>query len=62
MPPRTGFTWWQNETDWDMIVKHCDIVGYDLYSSDYMGTDGLTKRLIAKVAKPTLVGEFGFPA
>jgi hypothetical protein len=54
--------WWQNEADWDMIVRHCDVVGYDKYALKYGGDDGLVLRLIAKHDKPTIVGEFSFPA
>lgn len=54
--------WWVNESDWDMLVKHCDVVGYDLYHARYAGDGGLTKRLLAKLDKPSFVGEFGFPA
>ncbi|RYG32429.1 glycosyl hydrolase [bacterium] len=54
--------WWQNESDWDMVVPHCDIVGYDWYDPEYKRKGGTTERLIAKFDKPTLVGEFGYAA
>ncbi|CAN5718921.1 hypothetical protein BH11ARM2_BH11ARM2_26880 [soil metagenome] len=53
--------WWQNDADWDMVVPHCDVVGYDQYSPRYGGRDGLVTNLIARFDKPTLVGEFASP-
>ncbi|RYG36502.1 hypothetical protein EON81_09595 [bacterium] len=53
--------WWQNDADWDMVVPHCDVLGYDMYTPRYGGPDELAKKLIARFDKPTLVGEFASP-
>lgn len=50
--------WWQNESDWDLIAPYCDVVGYDRYSDAYAGMETRQKR----TDKPTLLGEFSFPA
>lgn len=50
--------WWQNEEDWSLIAPCVDVIGYDRYSPSYGGIESL----FAKFDKPTLLGEFGFPA
>lgn len=50
--------WWQNESDWDLIAPYCDVIGYDRYSDLYAGMEERQKR----ANKPTLLGEFSFPA
>lgn len=50
--------WWQNPTDWDLIEPYCDVIGYDRYAQTYSGMENLESRY----DKPTLVGEFSFPA
>lgn len=50
--------WWQNHRDWDLSAKYCDVIGYDRYSIHYKGIE----YLLAKSHKPTLLGEFSFPA
>lgn len=52
--------WWENEEDWTLSAKHCDVLGYDRYAPDF--ADDWMKRLIARVDKPILCGEFSFPA
>ncbi len=52
--------WWQNEADWDMAARYCDVIGYDKYALEYGGNDGSVLKLIAKNDKPTMVGEFSF--
>ncbi len=50
--------WWQNESDWDLIAPYCDVIGYDRYSDSYAGMEERQKR----TNKPTLLGEFSYPA
>jgi len=52
--------WWQNESDWELIAKHCDVVGYDRYSPVF--ADERFERLIKAADKPIFCGEFSFPA
>ncbi|GBC96974.1 hypothetical protein HRbin16_02789 [bacterium HR16] len=52
--------WWENEEDWLLSAKHCDVLGYDRYAPDF--ADDWMKRLIARIDKPILCGEFSFPA
>ena len=28
--------WWENQTDWDLIAPHCDVIGFDFYSRGSM--------------------------
>jgi len=51
--------WWENEEDWRLIARHCDVIGYDHYSRAY--DNGLLARLQAETDKPALCGEFSFP-
>lgn len=50
--------WWQSEADWSLIAPYCDVIGYDRYADSYEGIE----NLLAKFDKPTLLGEFSFPA
>lgn len=52
--------WWENEHDWQLAAKHCDVIGYDLYSYDH--TDKLLMRLAEQTKMPIFCGEFSFPA
>ncbi len=45
--------------DWDLMAKHCDVIGYDLYTYEY--DRALLTRLQEETGKPTLCGEFSFP-
>ncbi len=52
--------WWESEDDWRISAKYCDVIGYDLYSLEFM-SDWL-KRLIEETGKPIICGEFSYPA
>ncbi|MFG0248583.1 MAG: hypothetical protein ACF8OB_06830 [Phycisphaeraceae bacterium JB051] len=52
--------WWVNDSDWMIGAKHCDVVGYDRYALQY--ADERMLRLLEEADKPTMVGEFNFPA
>ena len=52
--------WWENEEDWRIIARHCDVMSYDRYALAYGGETLL--RLQAETDKPTFCGEFSFPA
>jgi len=52
--------WWVNESDWIVGARHCDVIGYDRYRREYP-EERLT-RLQQATDKPTLCGEFSFPA
>lgn len=51
--------WWENEEDWLLSAQHCDVLGYDRYAFDF--ADDWMKRLMARIDKPILCGEFSFP-
>ena len=51
---------WQNEEDWLIVARHCDVMGYDLYSNQF--ADPWFAALIEKTGKPILCGEFSYPA
>ncbi|MBC7327040.1 hypothetical protein H5T87_02860 [bacterium] len=51
--------WWENEEDWKICAKYCDVIGYDLYSYEFM--DKRLRKLVEKTNKPILCGEFSFP-
>ncbi len=51
--------WWENEEDWMMSARHCDVLGYDLYAPEF--ADNPMKQLISRIDKPVLCGEFSFP-
>lgn len=52
--------WWENEQDWFLIARHCDVIGYDRYTREYK--DEFFFRLEREAGKPTLCGEFSFPS
>ncbi len=51
--------WWVNESDWSLVARWCDVIGYDNYAIDF--ADERLTRLIAATGKPVLCGEFSFP-
>ena len=51
--------WWVNDEDFRLIVRHCDVVGYDRYSDSF--ADPALARLMREAGKPVLCGEFSFP-
>ncbi|MEO7717733.1 MAG: glycosyl hydrolase [Capsulimonas sp.] len=51
--------WWENEEDWRLIARHCDLIGYDNYGFEF--ADARLSRLIRESGKPVLCGEFSFP-
>ena len=51
--------WWENEEDWRLIARHCDVIGYDNYAFEF--ADARLTRLIHEAGKPVLCGEFSFP-
>lgn len=51
--------WWENEQDWFLIARHCDVIGYDRYALDF--ADERFMRLLQAVDRPALCGEFSFP-
>ena len=52
--------WWPNEADWRLIARHCDVIGYDRYAREY--DSKRWRQMEVEAGKPTLCGEFGFPA
>ncbi|MBC7327941.1 glycosyl hydrolase [bacterium] len=52
--------WWESEEDWRVSAKYCDVIGYDLYSFEFM-SDWI-KRLVEETGKPIICGEFSYPA
>jgi len=48
-----------NAADWDLMAKHCDVIGYDLYARTY-DRDAL-ERLERGARRPAICGEFSFP-
>jgi hypothetical protein len=52
--------WWENEDDWRIIARHCDVIGFDRYAPEY--ENELVARLAGETEKPILCGEFSFPA
>jgi hypothetical protein len=48
------------EVNWRIIARHCDVVSYDFYRSEY--EDERLLRLEAEAGKPVFCGEFSFPA
>ncbi|MDW8320012.1 MAG: glycosyl hydrolase [Armatimonadota bacterium] len=52
--------WWENEEDWFLSARHCDVLGYDRYAPQF--ADGWMESLISRIDKPILCGEFSFPA
>jgi hypothetical protein len=51
--------WWEDENDWLIPAKYCDIMGYDRYNDEF-APDWLEK-LIKQSDKPVICGEYSFP-
>jgi hypothetical protein len=51
--------WWEDEEDWRVQARHCDIMGYDRYAMSYH--DPPMDALRAEIDVPTFCGEFSFP-
>lgn len=51
--------WWQDEEDWRICARHCDVIGYDRYARQY--PDERMARLQKETDKPTYCGEFSMP-
>ena len=51
--------WWVNATDWQLIARYVDVIGYDRYSPVF--EDSLLEGLAKSTAKPIFLGEFSFP-
>ncbi|MCL6475961.1 MAG: glycosyl hydrolase [Firmicutes bacterium] len=51
--------WWENEEDWMLSARHCDVLGYDLYAPEF--ADNRMKQRLSRIDKPVLCGEFSFP-
>jgi hypothetical protein len=49
----------ENEDDWQLIARHCDVIGYDRYALNF--SDSRLDRLMQDSDKPVLCGEFSFP-
>jgi hypothetical protein len=49
---------WENDEDWNLIAKHCDVLGYDYYSLTFSPPH--LARLFDRIDKPILCGEFAF--
>lgn len=52
--------WWEDEEDWRLMARHCDVIGYDHYSNEF--TDARLDRLLREADKPALCGEFSYPS
>jgi len=52
--------WWENDEDWRLIARHCDVMSYDRYAAEF--ADPWFDRLIREADKPVFCGEFAFPA
>jgi hypothetical protein len=52
--------WWESEEDWRVGARYCDVIGYDLYSYNFM-SDWL-RKLVEETVKPIICGEFSYPA
>jgi hypothetical protein len=50
---------WENQSDWWLMARHCDIVGYDNYMPTF--SDAGLSELFEQVDKPVMCGEFSFP-
>lgn len=51
--------YWENEADWGLMARHCDVIGYDRYAETF--SDEQLRRLFQETGKPVLCGEFSFP-
>lgn len=52
--------WWENEEDWRLMARHCDVIGYDYYGFEF--TDARLDRLMRESDKPVFCGEFSYPS
>ena len=52
--------WWEDEEDWHIMARNCDVIGYDSYS--YPFGDARLMNLLKKSGKPAMCGEFSFPS
>ena len=52
--------WWEDEEDWHIMARNCDVIGYDSYA--YPFGDARLMNLLKKSGKPAMCGEFSFPA
>lgn len=52
--------WWENQEDWRLSARYCDVIGYDRYANEF--ADEQLLKLMAEASKPVLCGEFSFPA
>ncbi|MCC6731312.1 MAG: hypothetical protein IT208_18460 [Chthonomonadales bacterium] len=52
--------WWENEEDWRLAARHCDVVGYDRYAEGF--ADASFAQLLGELDKPAFCGEFSYPA
>ena len=50
---------WENESDWFLMAKHCDVIGFDSYRPHF--DDPAIVQLIKEADKPVMCGEFSFP-
>jgi hypothetical protein len=51
--------WWEDEEDWRICGRHCDVLSYDRYARQY--PDERLARLQRETDKPTYCGEFSMP-
>jgi hypothetical protein len=51
--------WWEDEEDWRIQARHCDVMGYDRYAMSYH--DAAMDALRVEIDVPTFCGEFSFP-
>jgi len=51
--------WWESEEDWNLIARHCDVLGYDRYGHEF--ADERLLGLLEATDKPVFCGEFSFP-
>ena len=55
-----GLGWWEDDEDWSIMARHCDVIGYDAYG--YRFADERLIPLLERVNKPALCGEFSYPS
>jgi hypothetical protein len=48
-----------DQSDWQLIARHSDLIGFDSYDSDFSSHN--VSALITLTKKPVLCGEFSFP-
>ena len=52
--------WWENDEDWRLIARYCDVIGMDHYSDQF--SEPSLFKLMSETGKPVLYGEFSFPS